>query len=133
LSTEILDNIPLVLRNAIAIRESSRNAKRNCLKILIELNPDILTSHGEIPGGLISMLTIAVAEALATTSIQSNKALLVVNHNVHFLKHPETLNDIEIESCTLSRGERILNISSYTRCGETDVAYALSTFVVEGD
>jgi len=131
LSTEVLDNIPLALRNAIAVRESSRDVKRNCMKMLIELNPDVLTSHGEIPGGLISMLTIATAEILATTSLQSNKALLVINHNVHFLKHPETLSDIEIESCILSRGERILSISSYARCGEIDVAYTLSTFVVE--
>lgn len=133
MATEVLDNVPLALKNIVSIRELSRDMRKGCLKVVLELNPDILTTHGEIPGGYISMMAIAVAEALATTSIEGGRALLVVNHDINFLKHPEIPGDIEIESCVLNRGERILNISSYVRCEETDVVYALSTFIVESD
>lgn len=123
--------MPTALRNLISIHEVLKNSKKECLKIVMDIAPDALTSHGEIHGGYISMLTMSISEVLASTLVHSDEALLVVEHSVHFLRHPETVSGIEIESCVLNRGERILNISSYVRCRDIDVVYALTTFVIE--
>lgn len=131
MSMDILDAIPIALRNIMNIREISKNERKSCLNVILEPNPDALSIHGEIHGGYVSMITMVMAELAATALLHEAEALVVVNHSINFLRHVEVLDEIEVESCVLSRGERIIYIETNIRCKEEDVAQAITSFIVE--
>lgn len=131
MSTEISETIPIALRNIMNVREISRDEKRGCLSISLELNPDLLTVHGEVHGGYISMITMVIAELIATTLLREAEALVVVNHDVNFLRHVEVFDEIEVEGCVLSKGERIMYIETHVRYRDEDIAQAITSFIVE--
>lgn len=131
MAIDIHEIIPMALRNIMNIQELFKDEKKGCIKITLEPNPDTLTIHGEIHGGYISMLTMVAAELVATSILSEEEALVVANHNISFLKHVEAFDEIEVESCIVSRGERIIHIETRIKCKEEEVSRSITSFIAE--
>lgn len=132
MSMEMLDIIPPLLRSLMNIREIFKDEKNNCLRIVLESNPEVLTIHGEPHGGYLSMITMIAAEIAATSLLTEEGVLVFINHSLNFLKHVEAYDqELEINSCILSRGERIIYIETYVRCKGEDITQAISSFIAE--
>lgn len=130
--TEMLDTIPSLLRSLINLREILKDEKNKCLSMVLESNPEVLTIHGEPHGGYLSMITMIAAEITATSLLTEEEVLVFVNHSINFLKHIEVYDqDLEINSCILSKGERLVYIETYVRCKGEDIAHAISSFIAE--
>lgn len=131
MSSEVPDVIPSALRGLVSIREMVKDEKKKCVRFLLDLNPDVLTIHGELHGGYISMATLVAAEIAATTLLSNGEmALVAINHHVNFLKHVEAFEEVEMESCVVSKGERLVYIETSIRCGD-EVARSITSFIVE--
>lgn len=129
---EIPDTIPPLLRSLINIREIFKDEKNNCLRIILESNPEVLTIYGELHGGYLSMITMISAEIAATSLLTEEEVLVFINHSLNFLKHVEAYDqELEVSSCILSKGERVIYIETYVRCKDEDIAQAISSFIAE--
>lgn len=132
MSSEFTESLPALVKDFMGIREVVRDEKKSCVNLVLEPNPDVLTYHGEPHGGYISLITMVAAELAATNLLRGEEMLVVVNHNVNFLKHVEVYNqEIEVESCVLSKGERIIYIETCIRCRGEDIAQAITSFIAE--
>lgn len=132
MSTDVIESLPTSIKNILGVHEVIRDERRGCVKIILEPNPEVLTIHGEPHGGYISLITIISAEIAATNLLHEEEFLVVINHNVNFLRHVEAYEqELEIDSCVLSRGERIIYIETYVRCRGEDIAQAITSFTAE--
>jgi acyl-coenzyme A thioesterase PaaI-like protein len=130
--SELIESIPTLIKDTMGIKEIARNERKGCVTLILEPSPDVLTYHGEPHGGYISLISMVSAELAATSLLKEEEALVVVNHNVNFLKHVEVYNqEIDVESCVLSKGERIIYIETKVRGRGEDIAQALTSFIAE--
>jgi acyl-coenzyme A thioesterase PaaI-like protein len=130
--SELIESIPTLIKDTMGIKEIARNERKGCVTLILEPSPDVLTYHGEPHGGYISLISMVSAELAATSLLKEEEVLVVVNHNVNFLKHVEVYNqEIDVESCVLSKGERIIYIETKVRGRGEDIAQALTSFIAE--
>jgi acyl-coenzyme A thioesterase PaaI-like protein len=130
--SELIESIPTLIKDTMGIKEIARNERKGCVTLILEPSPDVLTYHGEPHGGYISLISMVSAELAATSLLKEEEVLVVVNHNVNFLKHVEVYNqEIDVESCVLSKGERIIYIETKVRSRGEDIAQALTSFIAE--
>ena len=126
-----LGSFPEALRDLLKIREYREDKKSNCIYLTLEFTPLMLNSHGNIHGSYIAVLSITAAETAAKLTISEEEVLMAVSHSINFLKQPEILNDIELESCVTSRSDRIVHVSTFLRSLDTDIANSATVFVIE--
>lgn len=119
------------LRNTLRVREYREDKKNRCIHLVLEPAPLLLNSHGNIHGSYIAMLTLTAAENTARLAVGEDEYMVAINHSVYFLKQPDTLGDIELDSCITSRSDRIMHVNTYLRCMDTDVANSTTIFVTE--
>jgi acyl-coenzyme A thioesterase PaaI-like protein len=132
MSSEFVESLPSQIRDIMNIREIIRDEKRGCITLILDPSPDVLTYHGEPHGGYISLISMVGAELAATHLLKEEEILVVINHTVNFLKHVEVYNqEVDIESCVLSKGERVIYIETKVRCRGEDIAQALTSFITE--
>ncbi|MCS7112101.1 MAG: hotdog fold thioesterase [Ignisphaera sp.] len=130
LDTE-LEFIPEFVRNVLKIKEYREDKKSRCAYVTLEPTPLLLNSHGNIHGSYIAMLTLIAAENAARLTINEGEFMVAISHSINFLKQPDTLGDIELESCIASKSDRIIHVSTLLSCLDTDIANSTTIFVVE--
>lgn len=131
MSADILEIIPTALRNLMNVREVVRDERKGCHRVVLEPNLDILTIHGELHGGYISAITMIAAEVAAATLLSEEEALVVIGHNISFLKHAEAVNEVELESCVVSKGEKVIHIETRVRVDTEEIARSITSFIAE--
>uniref|UniRef100_A0A7C2Z116 Thioesterase domain-containing protein n=1 Tax=Ignisphaera aggregans TaxID=334771 RepID=A0A7C2Z116_9CREN len=128
MGVDIVDTLPTALKNIMIIRDVIKNEKRGCIRLTVSISPDVASIHG----GLIALLAMTSAEVVVTSLLHEEEALVVINHNINFLKHVALYGqEIDVESCIISKGEKVINIQTFVRSNEEDVAYAVTSFVSE--
>ncbi len=125
------DFLPEFIKDILKIKEHREDKKNRCSYITVEAVPLLFNNHGNIHGSYIAMLTLTAAENAARLTINEDEYLVAISHSINFLKQPETLGDIELESCITSRSDRIIHVNTFLRCLDADVANSTTIFVVE--
>ncbi|HID80479.1 MAG TPA: hypothetical protein EYP48_02040 [Ignisphaera sp.] len=126
-----LSTLPPSLTEVFKIRGVKINESRSCTTLTIEFSPEMLDDYGYIHGSIISTLNIIGAESAARFNIRDGEVLIVVNANLNFIKQPEVFDDLEVESCIVTRTDRLILVSTVIRCGESDIGRGSVLFVIE--
>ena len=124
-------SLPEQLRKMLKVKEVRVDGSRGCATFVIEFDPEMLDIYGYIHGSVISILNIIGAEVAARLSIRGEEILIVVNSVLNFIKQPEVFGDLEVESCVVTRTDRLVLVSTIIRCGEIDIGRGSVLFVTE--
>lgn len=127
-SEEVL--LPAALRDLVKVKEVREERKEGCITLTVELSPEFIDHYGHVHGALLSMLAVASAEVVAKEVLSSEEYLVAVTHNINFIRQPGALGDLEVRSCVHARSDSIIHVTSFISCDDTEVANALTVFVI---
>lgn len=126
-----LEGVPLAFRDSIRIKEFREDKKSKCIEIVHELTSDLLDQYNNVHGSALALLSILAAETVAKTQIFGDEYLVAISHTTNFVSQPETLGDLEIRSCVIGKGGRVIHVETIISCNGKELANALTVFVVE--
>ncbi|MEM0067572.1 MAG: hotdog fold domain-containing protein [Ignisphaera sp.] len=126
-----LEGVPLAFKDSIRIKEFREDRTNKCIEFLHELTSDFLDQYNNVHGSALALLSVLAAENVAKTQIFGDEYLVAISHTINFVSQPETLADLEIRSCVIGKGGKIIHVQTTITCNGKELANALTVFVVE--
>jgi hypothetical protein len=130
-SQTLTESIPAAFKDSLKVKEFREDKTNNCIELVYDFSHDLLDQYGNIHGSVLALLSIIAAESIARMQIFSDEYLVAISHTINFISQPDTLGDLELRSCVIGKGGRVIHVQTAISCHGKEIANALTMFIAE--
>jgi hypothetical protein len=130
-SQALSEGVPAVFKESLKVKEFREDKVNNCVELVYDFSHDFLDQYGNIHGSILALLSIIAAESIARMQIFGDEFLVAISHTINFISQPDVLGDLELRSCVIGKGGRVVHVQTTITCHGEEIANALTMFIAE--